>query len=525
LPREATHTYTADGYTWINHENISELAIAFGYGYFGAQGLLVLKCLLGLGVMGAMIASARRRGVALPVTFALLVLVSFNLSYFWAVRPQLASFALMAVLVALLNRAFLNWYDARPIALRVHWRWLCPIPVVMAIWANSHGGFLAGLAILFAYLGIRTCEAVWRLRRESLRIVTALVLVSAASGLATLLNPYGLDLILWIQGSLGAPRPEIREWAAPSIEHAFFVPMMLLFVSTIASWICSRRHRDPAHIIILSLCMLQAVMHARHLPFVAILAGFWLPLHFESLVARLRGNTISEPMGRVGRAVVGCGLIAAVGLLVAKLGSRLADFPVEHDEYPIAAIEFMSENHLEGRAVVAFNWAQYALCALAPDVQVAFDGRFRTCYPQEVIDMHFDFLLGEAKGKRFRAADAGPIDGHCILDFGNPDLLLLDRRFPHAMKVMAERDDFVLLYQDRRAQVWGRSAKYDEEQSPSYFAANRRMIGDEDLTGSVTWPALPGQGSKNSTATARKSTAPPSDAQTSLSRTDPEYSS
>ena len=33
---------------------------------------------------------------------------------------------------------------------------------------------------------------------------------------------------------------------------------------------------------------------------------------------------------------------------------------------------------------------------------------FRTCYPQEVVDMHFDFLVGENDGKRSRSASSGP---------------------------------------------------------------------------------------------------------------------
>jgi hypothetical protein len=180
----------------------------------------------------------------------------------------------------------------------------------------------------------------------------------------------------------------------------------------------------------------------------------------------------------------------AFALLGYKLYDRLADFPVERSEYPVDALEFMAENGLDGKLVVAFNWAQYALAAL-PKSEVAFDGRFNTCYPRGVIDMHFDFLLGDVKGHRYRSPGSGPIDGHRVLKFHDPDLVLVDRRFKHSVSVMHEQTDFVLLYEDGLAQLWGRRTRYDDPASPRYFAEPSRKISDVKPTGSVTWPALP----------------------------------
>ena len=52
--------------------------------------------------------------------------------------------------------------------------------------------------------------------------------------------------------------------------------------------------------------------------------------------------------------------------------------------------------------MLRFKWAQYAIAAFGvnsderPHLKVAFDGRFRTCYPQELVDMYFDFAIGDA---------------------------------------------------------------------------------------------------------------------------------
>jgi hypothetical protein len=157
----------------------------------------------------------------------------------------------------------------------------------------------------------------------------------------------------------------------------------------------------------------------------------------------------------------------------------------------------MADHDLHGKLVVHFNWAQYALAAL-PRSRVAFDGRFRTCYPQEVIDMHFDFLYGTARKRRFRSPRSGPIDGDRVLDYRRPDLVLLDRAFQPSVEVMRRRDDFVLLYQDEVAQLWGRRARYDDPASPHYLAASERAISDAPQRGSVTWPAFPTRSDRRS---------------------------
>ena len=137
------------------------------------------------------------------------------------------------------------------------------------------------------------------------------------------------------------------------------------------------------------------------------------------------------------------------------------------------------------------------LAALAPNVEVAFDGRFRTCYPQEVVDMHFDFLIGDVGEHRHRNPNSGPIDPELALHYGQPDLVLIDRRFRHSVAVMErerQQQDWVLLYQDGLAQVWGKRDKFDRPDSHSYIAEVDRRINDVKPTGAVTWPALPAFG-------------------------------
>ena len=120
--------------------------------------------------------------------------------------------------------------------------------------------------------------------------------------------------------------------------------------------------------------------------------------------------------------------------------------------------------------VVTYNWAQYAIAAFKqnPNVtgegHISFDGRFRTCYPQQIVDMHFDFICGDGgPDKRFRGPDSPPYDGSRILEFKKPSLVIISRRQEHSTYMMSQNTaNWSLLYQDELTQVWGRKSVFDD---------------------------------------------------------------
>ena len=234
-----------------------------------------------------------------------------------------------------------------------------------------------------------------------------------------------------------------------------FWPFVTLIAVNAIAWAFTDRRRDWPQLVILLLVGWQSCVHLRHIAFFALLSGFWTPAHLQSLLARMRSRAaaglpvtqISPVMKWSAASILGAAIIMqAVGL-----ANRVTKLPVSRSMYPVDAFDFLSLHGIDGRMVVSFNWAQYALTAF-PESTVAFDGRFRTCYPQEVVDMSFDFLLGwnspvkrDAEGKivrddegdvvwqdkrRFRSEESGDdLNPTRILDYGDPELVLVDRNY------------------------------------------------------------------------------------------------
>jgi hypothetical protein len=384
---------------------------------------------------------------------------------------------------------------------------------LIVVWINFHGGVVAGICILSAFLGGRAIELVVRSRFAAGQGIQAgavpwktvghLALIGAASLGALLVNPYGYKLPLWLAQSLSLPRPEVTEWARLSLESPAFLPFVLLCILVVAAFALGRRPRDWTQYGLFLLVGWQAVSHFRHIAFFALLCGFWLPAMLVGAKARLQSRD-SNRLPQITLAPwVRRAVVAALAIVCClqsfNLVRRIRELPVYRNFYPVDALAYMAGQGLEGRLVVSFNWAQYALAALAPDVQLQFDGRYDTCYPPQAIDWHFDFLLGEHDGHRFRFPESGPLDGTKVLSVGDPHLVLVDRSYPQAVANMeretsARPDKWVLLYQDGIAQLYGRSDRYDDPNSPHYVPPPYRVVTDVTHDDLVSWPALPARG-------------------------------
>lgn len=495
MPRTATHTFTAVDYPWINHENAAELLMALGFEHLGVYGMLVAKCLLGMAIVSVMAWTAMRHGVSAIAAWALMVLVSTNMHTFFPMRPQLLSFALCTMALVCLDRGFPSWGEDR----RVCFAWLWPLPVLLAAWVNSHGGFVAGLCIVGAVLLGRMIELAWHDRGAALGKLIHLSAIGVACVAATFINPYGAGMHAWLLNTWAGAPPEITEWAAPTPGNPVFWPFVTLLVVAVGSLAATQRRRDWTQIVVLSLVAWQACVHLRHIAFFALLCGFWLPVHWQSALQRLRPDrdrrlpVVLPP--RWLRLSMAAAILAGIVVQSSVLAKRLSDLPVVRSQYPVDALQYMVDHRLNGKLVVAFNWAQYALAALAPDVKVGFDGRFDTCYPQEAIDVHFDFLLGGA-GPRDRDPGAGPIDGTRVLDYHQPDMVLLERRYKNCTAIMqaeAEREhpEWTLLYSDPIAELWGRASRFDDPASPHYLPAASRRQEVQLLEAEFQWPAMP----------------------------------
>ena len=424
---EATDTlsWTAAGLPWINHEVLAEVALGLAHRLAGGTGLwLLMVGLAALSIGWAWQTGAGRDRTQRIVALGLLGLVGYHLALGYAARPQLFTLLGFVALVTVLRK-----FLAGSLA------WGLVLPLLLVVWVNTHGGFLAGWVFTVLALGAEMFHASApglqrRLHSEPSpwpRLV--LLNVAIASTLALIVNPRGWQLVFWTIGSLQLPRPALVEWQP----MPFAVPSLPFFCTValgVAGWIWSRQPRRLWEMLGWGLLALISLQHQRHVPLFGLASLLFLPVHLLDLLHRFSDLKVrllallAHPAVR-GALILVFLLTGGWCLRASVSAPRLYPFRMEipRDLYPVAAIDYLRTHRLTGNTVTFFDWGQQVLWEL-PDNPVSYDGRLDTVYSREIIDAHARLYAGREPGAALDLDNARV----ALLPSGSAGIALLESR-------------------------------------------------------------------------------------------------
>jgi hypothetical protein len=203
--------YTSAGFEWITFEYGAHIVLWLAYSFAGPLGLIALKCLVG-GIALYFMAVAVRAATDDPhVWVPVFVLGASSAARFFLFRPQLFTFAFFAVFVAVLFRHVIQGRGR-----------LWVLPIVMLVWANMHGGFVAGLGAIGLTIALRASQNLPLDRRNGaglLQGTRALWATLAACVAVTFINPMGVRLWVYVLTELmhNTNRRYTVEWGPASL--------------------------------------------------------------------------------------------------------------------------------------------------------------------------------------------------------------------------------------------------------------------------------------------------------------------
>jgi len=364
---------------WLQHEWLSQIMLYLSHERLGPSGTVLVKAaVLALG-FGLLALACRARGAGWDATATAVVLAALAGAPRFFVRPEIFSFVLLAALL---------WALERALAGRTRALWL--MPPAFALWANLHGVYVAGWAVLgLAALGIVIQrKARWRLEQlpdPKVESGLALTLVGCVVGVCA--NPSGVKLLGIALHLSGSPvvGETIEEWMAPEIGalvsvHALFVPVLVLSCA-----LGRRRLRLADWLIVLSFTGL-ALSARRHIP---ILAFVTCPIVADQLGAVFdRARPGPKVWARVRPFVAPSGCVLM--LLLAR-GPRLSGLKlgVESGLYPVLAADFLESEDLRGNLFNGYVDGNYLIWRCYPRNLVFIDGRIET-YGEEVLRLYYE---------------------------------------------------------------------------------------------------------------------------------------
>lgn len=440
-PARDPFSYSVPGHAWHDPEWLAEVMLALSYSVLGVVGLKLMKFACTAVTVLMMAVADAETGASIMIQLVVLMVAGVALIPMMQFRPQLFSYMLLAVLMALLARDTFNPRGAR------FW----PVIPIFALWANTHGGVAAGLGALGLYAGIRGLEDL--LSGRGLGRGIRLGGWTLAAGAATLANPYGFGNWLAVAKAIHNPvtRAVISEWQplffkmaqlwhqSPSSMLAF-APIIALPVALAICFIYRPRGGDLALVAIAALMSFGAYLSVRNMALAVIASVVPLCRH-ASLAFRDTRFGPAEPLERRSRGnEILVGVIAVILAVQTGLFSNTlkASFAL-----PNGAVDFMQAHDLSGNVLCDFGWGDYLIWRMAPKTKVFIDARYDFVYPMKIIYDYFDFYLDHSRARK-------------VLNSYPNDFILIPPKAP--VRALMERSPgWKLIYSDPNAMLFARA--------------------------------------------------------------------
>jgi hypothetical protein len=397
ITRTDSFSVTMGGQTWYAWEWLYDLKIAGIHHWFGLNGVVFFTAVIIALTFALTLRLSLERGADLPVAALLLVLsLGVSMIHLFA-RPHVLSWLFTVIWFQMLD-------SSGSMAGPEHRRRLWYLPALMLLWVNLHGGFVLGFVLLGLYL-LSGAIRYFRCRDEGMHQRIAgrlqeLGIVTAASLLASLINPYGYKLHLHVYRYLSSRwlMNHIDEFLSPNfhgVAQQCFVAILLI---TIVGLAVSHSKPPLSRVLVLLFATYSGLYASRSLPVSSLLltlivAPLWTQALAEardnpSLSLRLRGFLSRWLLftSRAGRVELGFRVhlwpLAAVviGMLVCaqpgKPGTRVwrdAHFDAGH--FPVQAGEVIVQRGIHEPIFAPDSWGGYLIYRLYPRNKVFVDDR------------------------------------------------------------------------------------------------------------------------------------------------------
>lgn len=478
LPDEDPFSFSTlqrDPYTPINRVRfiltqywLAQVVFYKIYSLFGFAGISVFRALILTCTIGIIVLILRHHKVQ---AILLLPVAAFSIviqGYSTGERPQLFSFLFAALLLYLLERHKGSDLGVLSSEKTIHnselktpnWRYLYPIPFLMALWSNLHGGYIYGVAVIVIYISSGWLRLlVERLRGKRnfpLRPLVLFTAVGIVAILATCANPntyhgiidqFRYQPVVYMINVLEM-QPTYKSYGN---KPEYFVMLALVTLVMLIHMIRYRRV-DIAHLLLFFFNAALSLSALRFIPFFGISGSFLLGIYLKPFFPH---RVFERRRWLEGAALFVVSLVTAGFFFFVEGVSvrHLYSTGVSYGLYPYGAAQFLKTLPPK-KLFNPYGWGGYLIWTLYPEYKVFIDGRGLN---QEIFLQYNEVVRLAGFEKR-----AVRPKWKAILDGYNIDYLLLAPLMDFAsdwslVSAVAEDKDWRLIYNDDSSLVYIRN--------------------------------------------------------------------
>lgn len=442
MPTTDVFSFTRTGAPWISSSWLSQVLFASVYGGDWAGPVILSSIAIGLTVAIFLTLLRPHFDPARAILIAALALL-LSTTHLLA-RPHLLALPVLLAFVGGLmaaadRRTSPSWF-------------LLPL---MTLWANLHGGFVLGLALI----GPIGLEAVWSAEPARRRqLVLRWGLFGLAALAASCVTPYGPGSLLGAMKilSLGKLLNLIGEWKPADFSTFGFFEAALLGLIGLASY--RKLTLSMPRILLLLGLIWIALSHVRNIELFAFIA----PLVLAKPIAEQWGTKGSATSHvEETRAAPVVTILATIAVLIGATVTTtlfVARHPFKFlpNVQPAAAVDLLQQRHAER----VFSTAPFGGYMVSRDMKVFIDGRAELYGEKFVVD-YYDALDARDVGRLLALLDTYRIDA-TLLSVDSP-----------AGQVLDHMSGWKRLYRDDIAVIHVRSDEAKGDTLPREPSANK----------------------------------------------------
>ncbi|MDP1715998.1 MAG: hypothetical protein Q8L41_14760 [Anaerolineales bacterium] len=368
IPTQDIFSHTMFGQPLTPHEWLSQVIFALAHSGLSLSGAVLIAAILIASAFALVYYDSRQRSDMPFLSLGLTVLAAAASSIHWLTRPHIFTFLYLAVWVYLLENVQRNKFIS-----------IWVFGVIMLLWANTHGAFIAGFLVWGAYAAGHILESQiqkqWQPKK--LKIWLSIGLLSFT---ATLLNPDGIHLWGTSFGFIGNTYlvSHTQEYQPVNFHGPGSWPFLVIILLSILILGIKNHRLQISHSLLLAGWTILGLYSARNIPLYAIIIT---PILTEALAKSLpesRWRAIEANLLRTEKSIRGMlWPISSIGLAIILLRTQaLQTYNIYNPSvFPVDGVNWLIENPQDGRIFNHFTWGGYLLYREWPDQLVFIDGQ------------------------------------------------------------------------------------------------------------------------------------------------------
>lgn len=470
IPLHDVFSFSAAGSRWVTHEWFFEVLMFLAWRVASVPGVIIFNALIVAAAFLFTVLTLHRFRVNPLLGVPLLMLAGLLVTFRAFARPHVFSEAMLALYLLVLI-----WFCGSAKAASRPWLLLLLLPVHV-VWANSHSGFVLGIALVglfFAGELARTALRLYRMESQAIEPRRLRVLGFTLGGLlvASLANPNGIRALLYpldivrFRTFTGAIM-ELQSPLLPVFRNSdFFIALVCLVAIGTASFVLARRF-SLTYTLLFAAFGALGLIALRNLPPFALVA---VPIVGSNLQQRLPAR-LPRWLGLLLPATLSVLVIALTAIRGIYLpgGYRRPGLGVEPGLFPTQAARFVAHNLTQGQVFNTMEFGGWLIWDWFPLRRVFIDGRLDV-YGRGLFDSYAEALWS---GPAFCSV----VEKHnitCFLLSRPPDLT--DRTRSYLGRTLALNPNWRLVYFDDLALVYFR--RDVAETLPVYGAILPALLG------------------------------------------------